>query len=110
MGSKIDRLDARRGKLANKKDGMQAGARRYPEAKLPGQHLSKPGRESDLELRRPMYEAPYYRGSDKRLGMFTMKPGRATRAKHRMDLSCMGGPFLVRQLPAPVTTDRADNT
>ncbi|MGC1939827.1 MAG: SDR family oxidoreductase [Pseudolabrys sp.] len=72
--SKIDRLDARRGKPANKKDGMQAGARRYPEAKLPGQHLSKPGRESDLELR-PMYEAPYYRGSDKLRDMVAIVTG-----------------------------------
>jgi len=43
---------------------MQAGARRYPEPRLPGQQLKKPGREADLKLA-PMYEAPYYRGSGK---------------------------------------------
>ena len=71
---KIDRLDARRGKPGNKKDGMQAGARRYPEPKLPGQHLSKPGREADLELK-PMYEAPYYQGSDKLRDMVAIVTG-----------------------------------
>ena len=43
---------------------MQAAARRYPEPKLPAHHLSKPGREADLELA-PMYKAPFYRGSEK---------------------------------------------
>ena len=71
---KIDRLDARRGKPGNKNDGMQAGARRYPEPKLSGQHLSKPGREADLELK-PMYEAPYYQGSDKLRDMVAIVTG-----------------------------------
>ena len=53
---------------------MQAGARRYPEPKLPGQHLSKPGREADLELK-PMYEAPYYQGSDKLRDMVAIVTG-----------------------------------
>lgn len=70
---KIDRLDARRGKPGNKKDGMQAGARSYPEPKLPGQHLSKPGREADLELK-PMYKA-YYQGSDKLRHMVAIVTG-----------------------------------
>ena len=43
---------------------MQAGAHRYPEPPFPGQHLQKPGIEADLELA-PMYDAPYYKGSDK---------------------------------------------
>ena len=46
------------------KQAMQAGARRYPEPPLPAQHLQKPGNEADLELQ-PMYDAPYYKGSDK---------------------------------------------
>jgi NAD(P)-dependent dehydrogenase (short-subunit alcohol dehydrogenase family) len=71
---KIDRLDARRGKPANKKQAMQAGARRYPEPKLPDQHLSKPGREAELELR-PMYKAPYYRGSEKLRDMVAIVTG-----------------------------------
>src|SRR5260221_6453180 len=43
---------------------MQAGARRYPEPPFPKQHLPKPGRESELNPP-PMYDAPYYKGSDK---------------------------------------------
>jgi NAD(P)-dependent dehydrogenase (short-subunit alcohol dehydrogenase family) len=43
---------------------MQAGARRYPEPPLPAQHLPKPGQEAELAPA-PMYDAPYYKGSDK---------------------------------------------
>ncbi len=43
---------------------MQAGARRYPEPPFPKQHQSKPGRETALEPA-PMYDAPYYLGSQK---------------------------------------------
>lgn len=43
---------------------MQAGARLYPEPPLAKQHLKKPGNESDLSLA-PMYDAPFYKGSDK---------------------------------------------
>ena len=43
---------------------MQGGARIYPEPPLPKQHLSKPGHESRLDPP-PMYDAPFYRGSDK---------------------------------------------
>jgi len=71
---KIDRLDARRGKPKKKQGAMQAGARRYPEPKLPGQHLSKPGREADLDLA-PMYKAPFYRGSDKLRDMTALVTG-----------------------------------
>ena len=46
------------------KGSMQAGARRYPEPPLPRQHRAKPGHESHIDPR-PMYEAPYYQGSDK---------------------------------------------
>ncbi len=43
---------------------MQAGAREYPAPPLPQQHLTKPGREADLDLQ-PMWDAPFYRGSGK---------------------------------------------
>ncbi|HYE44904.1 MAG TPA: SDR family oxidoreductase [Caulobacter sp.] len=43
---------------------MQAGARRYPEPPMPAQHQAKPGQEEDLQLQ-PMYDAPFYKGSDK---------------------------------------------
>ncbi|MBX3480388.1 MAG: SDR family oxidoreductase [Caulobacter sp.] len=43
---------------------MQAGARRYPETPLPRQHEAKPGDEARLDPA-PMYDAPFYKGSDK---------------------------------------------
>jgi NAD(P)-dependent dehydrogenase (short-subunit alcohol dehydrogenase family) len=43
---------------------MQAGARKYPEPPLVGQHLDKPGIEADLAVK-PMYDAPFYKGSGK---------------------------------------------
>ncbi len=45
---------------------MQAGARRYPEPPFPKQHQAKPGVELKLSPS-PMYEAPYYEGSNKLL-------------------------------------------
>ena len=46
------------------KGAMQAGARPYPEPPLPEQHLEKPGQEAKLDPR-PMYDAPFYKGSGK---------------------------------------------
>jgi len=43
---------------------VQTGARRYPAPPMSKKHLKKPGREADLTLA-PMYDAPYYKGSDK---------------------------------------------
>ena len=60
----IDSKEKSRRKSGSDKGAMQAGARRYPEPPLPGQHLTKPGREADLDLA-PMYDAPHYKGSEK---------------------------------------------
>jgi NAD(P)-dependent dehydrogenase (short-subunit alcohol dehydrogenase family) len=46
------------------KGAMQAGARRYPEPPFPEQHQDKPGDEASLTPQ-PMYDAPYYIGSQK---------------------------------------------
>ncbi len=46
------------------KSAMQAGARKYPEPPVAKQHLEKPGIEEDLDFE-PMYDAPYYKGSEK---------------------------------------------
>ncbi|MGN6477868.1 MAG: SDR family oxidoreductase [Flavipsychrobacter sp.] len=43
---------------------MQAGARKYPGPPVGKQHLEKPGVEADLDVQ-PMYDAPFYKGSDK---------------------------------------------
>jgi NAD(P)-dependent dehydrogenase (short-subunit alcohol dehydrogenase family) len=53
---------------------MQAGARRYPAPPFPPQHQAKPGLESRLDPP-PMYDAPYYKGSEKLLGKVAMITG-----------------------------------
>ncbi len=58
----------------NKDGAMQAGARRYPETPLPGQHLEKPGLEADMELK-PYYNAPFYKGSGKLEGKVALITG-----------------------------------
>lgn len=55
---------AKRHPLKEAKRAVQTGARRYPAPPLSKKHLKKPGREADLTLA-PMYDAPYYKGSDK---------------------------------------------
>lgn len=61
-----DKIDAEERSFEDKPEAgaMQAGARRYPEPPFPEQHLDKPGLEADLEPR-PMYDAPFWKGSDK---------------------------------------------
>ena len=71
---KVDRKKTRKSKARAKPRAVQAGARAYPEPKLPGRHLQKPGREADL-VPAPMYEAPDYRGSDKLLDMVALITG-----------------------------------
>ncbi len=68
----IDRKD--KSKTAKKAKPMQAGAREYPVPPFPKQHLKKPGREADLELA-PMYDAPYYKGSEKLHGKVALITG-----------------------------------
>lgn len=68
----------KREEAAGGKDGksgaMQAGARRYPEPPFPKQHQAKPGNEADLSPP-PMYDAPYWRGSDKLEGKVALITG-----------------------------------
>jgi NAD(P)-dependent dehydrogenase (short-subunit alcohol dehydrogenase family) len=59
----VARADARGGQRESKR-AMQAGARTYPRPPFPKQHQSKPGSEAQLNPP-PMYDAPFYRGSDK---------------------------------------------
>jgi NAD(P)-dependent dehydrogenase (short-subunit alcohol dehydrogenase family) len=53
---------------------MQAGARPYPAPPFPEQHLEKPGLEARLDPA-PMYDAPYYKGSDKLKGKAALITG-----------------------------------
>ncbi|MGC3982790.1 MAG: SDR family oxidoreductase [Steroidobacteraceae bacterium] len=56
------------------KGAMQAGARRYPEPPFPNQHQTKPGNEAILDPA-PMFEAPFYKGSDKLLNKIALITG-----------------------------------
>ena len=64
--------------FATKGDGEdkppQTGAREYPTPPFPKQHLEKPGLEADLELK-PMWDAPYYKGSGKLEGKTALITG-----------------------------------
>ena len=53
---------------------MQVGARRYPEPPFPEQHQEKPGIEARIEPA-PMYDAPFYKGSEKLLGKTALITG-----------------------------------
>jgi len=66
MQHQVARSEAR-SESASKNGGdraMQAGARRYPAPPFPKQHLPKPGEEFRLDPP-PMYDAPFYKGSEK---------------------------------------------
>jgi len=52
----------------------QTGARAYPVPPLPGKHLEKPGVEAELDLK-PMYDAPFYKGSGKLAGKVALITG-----------------------------------
>jgi len=56
------------------KRAMQAGARRYPEPPLPRQHERKPGSERAVKPA-PLYDAPYYVGSQKLAGKVALITG-----------------------------------
>jgi NAD(P)-dependent dehydrogenase (short-subunit alcohol dehydrogenase family) len=60
-----DEADASKSKKTQggDKPAVQAGARPQPE-QMPGQHVDKPGHETELELQ-PRYAAPDYEGSNK---------------------------------------------
>ena len=53
---------------------MQAGARQYPEPPFPPQHQAKPGEEFRLDPE-PLYDAPYYKGSEKLAGKVALITG-----------------------------------
>jgi len=53
---------------------VQAGARFYPEPPFPEQHQPKPGMEHALDPA-PMYDAPFYKGSEKLKGKVAIITG-----------------------------------
>jgi len=71
--AETDARDRRRPEKQPAKKAVQAGERAYPQ-KFPAQHLAKPGREADLELK-PMSDAPHYKGSEKLKDMVALVTG-----------------------------------
>ena len=70
-----DRIDAESRSFAKDDGGaMQAGARPYPVPPFPAQHQRKPGLEAALDPA-PMYDAPFYKGSDKLAGKIALITG-----------------------------------
>lgn len=67
--AKADRKGARKVPKA-----MQAGARAYPVPPFPKQHQPKPGHEAKLDPA-PMYDAPFYKGSEKLKGKVALITG-----------------------------------
>jgi NAD(P)-dependent dehydrogenase (short-subunit alcohol dehydrogenase family) len=70
----IDNKEPRSFKSGDDDRPMQAGAREYPAPPFPKQHLKKPGLEADLELK-PMWDAPFYKGSGKLDGKVALITG-----------------------------------
>jgi NAD(P)-dependent dehydrogenase (short-subunit alcohol dehydrogenase family) len=63
--ARIDRTDAKAEAKSEKAESApQTGERPYPVPPLPKQHQPKPGQEAELDPA-PMYDAPYYIGSQK---------------------------------------------
>jgi len=63
--ARIDRTDAKAEAKSEKAESApQTGERPYPVPPLPKQHQPKPGEEAELDPA-PMYDAPYYIGSQK---------------------------------------------
>ena len=67
--AKADRKDD-----GGKPEAMQAGARLYPVPPFPKQHQPKPGHEAKLDPA-PMYDAPFYKGSEKLKGKVALITG-----------------------------------
>lgn len=70
----VDRADREHGIKRNAGAAMQAGARIYPAPPFPPQHQTKPGDEATLDPA-PMYDAPFYRGSQKLEGKIALITG-----------------------------------
>jgi NAD(P)-dependent dehydrogenase (short-subunit alcohol dehydrogenase family) len=69
-----DAKDRRAGAPAEPGRPVQAGHRPEPENPMPGQHLSKPGLEAEMDLQ-PRFMAPGYLGSGKLNGMVALVTG-----------------------------------
>ncbi|HEY5808815.1 MAG TPA: SDR family oxidoreductase [Povalibacter sp.] len=76
LQQEIAAADAKQDAKGNgrKSGAAQTGARHYPEPPFPEQHLPKPGEEARLDPE-PMYDAPFYKGSEKLLDKVALITG-----------------------------------
>ncbi len=74
LQDKVEADDKRKSKKPEEEKAMQAGAREYPVPPFPKQHQSKPGSEEDVTPS-PMYDAPFYKGSEKLEGKVALITG-----------------------------------
>jgi len=70
----VEAVEARSFESKDDSPPSQTGARPYPVPPMPKQHLEKPGVEGDLQLK-PMWDAPYYKGSGKLQGKVALVTG-----------------------------------
>ena len=70
----VDRSEAKQSKRGRPEGAMQAGARHYPAPPFPAQHQKKPGDEAALDPP-PMFDAPFYLGSQKLEGKIALITG-----------------------------------
>jgi NAD(P)-dependent dehydrogenase (short-subunit alcohol dehydrogenase family) len=70
----VDSADKKQSGKDEEDKAMQAGAREYPVPPFPKQHQKKRGNEAALDPA-PMYEAPYYKGSEKLEGKVALITG-----------------------------------
>jgi NAD(P)-dependent dehydrogenase (short-subunit alcohol dehydrogenase family) len=72
--AKVDAADQAEAKGKGGEQPVQAGARAYPAPPFPKQHHPKPGEEWVLDPA-PLYDAPYYLGSEKLAGKVALITG-----------------------------------
>jgi NAD(P)-dependent dehydrogenase (short-subunit alcohol dehydrogenase family) len=74
LQKQTERSEKKQPSKKDEKKAMQAGARQYPEPPMPKQHQPKPGEEHKLDPK-PMFDAPFYKGSGKLAGKVAIITG-----------------------------------
>jgi NAD(P)-dependent dehydrogenase (short-subunit alcohol dehydrogenase family) len=70
----IQKVSGTKSSSSKTEKAMQAGARKYPVPPVGDKHLKKPGLEKNLDTK-PMFDAPFYKGSGKLQDMVAIITG-----------------------------------